>query len=102
MGKMSTINSAALAVSILQYIILGFSVIFLILVCACTKCGSSKGIPKNLHIAMIVKIILTILMNLVCLVMAILLLITSKGINKTDVDFYRSTYCVETYITGQI
>lgn len=72
------------------------------MVCVCTKCGSSKGIPKNLHYAMIGKIVITVLMNLVCLVMAILLLVASKGVDKKEVDFFRTTDCVEDYITGQI
>lgn len=82
--------------------ILAFSVIFLILTCVMTKCGKTKGIPRCLHISMLVKIVLTLLMNLTCLVMSILLLVTSRGIAKKDVDFYTSTACVESYVMGQI
>lgn len=77
---MGTIDAAAFTVSILQYIILGFSVIFLGLTLFFTKLGKVKEIPRKLHISMLVKICLTVLMNLVCLVMTILLLVTAKSI----------------------
>ena len=100
--KLATIDAMAFGISICQYIVLTFSIIFFIVTCVLTNCGKTKTIPPCLHICLLIKLITTILLNIICFILIIILMATSMSIKKKDVDFLADTICVSDAVTYQI
>lgn len=100
--SMGTIDSMSTGVSICQYILLGLSTIFLCCTACFTKCGKVKEIPDGLHYGLLTKLVCTILLNIVCLVLTVVLMVTAMGIKKDDVNFYKDKICVASYVSYQV
>jgi hypothetical protein len=99
--KMGTISAMAMGISICQYIVCAFSVIFLVATCIVLKCGKVKRIPNGLHYGMLAKLAVTILLNLTCFALVIIMMLSGLGLDKKEIEYYEKNDCIASYITYQ-
>lgn len=76
--------------------------IFVCLTCFFTKCGKEPVIPDALHYCLITKLFCTFILNIICLILAIVLIKTALTISSSDVQFYQDNTCIAYYINHQV